>query len=117
MTDQAITWNEETPPFKLSERAEAAWKRWAADAIDAGTLHSGTLNGFCQFVEALADCERLRETIERDGVLLESGSGAVKSHPALNTLEAAKRTAMQWAKEYALTGASAHAMSKPRRGG
>jgi len=72
------------PPAGLSEQAAETWRKvvtWPEDRISAGRLEA-----LRQAFVLRDDCEKLRSTIEREGMTKESArSGLSHRHPLLDS--------------------------------
>ena len=81
------------PPESLSEGAHQEWINLAPIVYELQTARTADLRAFRLLCEINADISALQDTIRKDGYTVEAGSGGRKGHPALASLEKARRHA------------------------
>jgi P27 family predicted phage terminase small subunit len=81
------------PPEGISEGARQEWNSLAKTLFELRTARPADLRLLELLCEILADISALEETIRTDGYTVEAGSGGRKGHPALASLEKARRQA------------------------
>ncbi|MEP7301716.1 MAG: phage terminase small subunit P27 family [Caldimonas sp.] len=89
-------------PRHLSAAAAAEWDRLAADLVALGTLTAADLRALELLVQTLDSCQTFAAAIERDGLLIESGGGAMKAHPGLAGLGTARAQARALLRDFGL---------------
>jgi len=81
------------PPDSMSEGGRREWHSLAKTLYELRTARPADLRLLELLCEILADISALEETIRKDGYTTEAGSGGKKGHPALASLEKARRQA------------------------
>jgi P27 family predicted phage terminase small subunit len=81
------------PPGTMSEGARQEWNSLAKTLYELRTARPADLRLLELLCEILADISVLEKTIRTDGYTVEAGSGGRKGHPALASLEKARRQA------------------------
>lgn len=81
------------PPDTMSAGAAQEWRTLAKQIYQLRTARPADLRLLELLCEILADISALQETIRKDGYTTEAGSGGVKGHPGLASLEKARRQA------------------------
>ncbi len=91
------------PPNTLSEDAREDWKLLATQIYQLRTARPVDLRLLEMLCEISADIRALQKTIRIDGYTIEAGSGGRKGHPALASLEKARRHAQNLLDLFGLT--------------
>jgi len=91
------------PPAGASERVRLAWSEVAPLIQSAGTLTAADLPALRLLAESLATAALAQETIDREGITVQSGNGSVKPHPALNAMDKARSQAHRLLNDFGLT--------------
>lgn len=82
------------PPETISEAARQEWLALIASVVLVERTRRVDLRSFDSMCEILADCRSLEAAaIHKEGYCVESGGGP-KPHPALRSLESARRQAV-----------------------
>jgi P27 family predicted phage terminase small subunit len=81
------------PPDGISEGARQEWHSLAKTIYELRTARPADLRLLELLCEILVDISVLEKTIRIDGYTVEAGSGGRKGHPALASLEKARRQA------------------------
>ncbi|WP_232435689.1 P27 family phage terminase small subunit [Burkholderia ubonensis] len=76
------------PPDGMSSRAAAEWDRVAPLVVSLGLLNASDLRALELLAETLATEAQLRETLDREGLTIATGTGGSKAHPALRDARA-----------------------------
>ncbi|WP_232429876.1 phage terminase small subunit P27 family [Burkholderia ubonensis] len=76
------------PPDGMSSRAAAEWDRVAPLVVSLGLLNASDLRALELLAETLATEAQLRETLDREGLTIATGTGGSKAHPALSDARA-----------------------------
>lgn len=91
------------PPAELDPLAAREWKSLAPILCETGVLTVADLRLLRMACELLADISRLEKVIRDEGLTVTSGSGAVKSHPALNALAQSRAQAARLLESFGLS--------------
>lgn len=83
------------PPPYLSEEAQSEWVLLAEIAVQMGTLTTADLRSLALLCEQLALEAELRQTLRREGLLVDAVGNGQKAHPAIRALEATRAGAMR----------------------
>jgi P27 family predicted phage terminase small subunit len=104
-------------PPHLTESATAAWQRFGALSLELGTLTQQDLPLLELLARTWAGICSLEAQLARDGLVIESDSGARKAHPALQALDRARGHAHRMLGDLGLTPVGREKISvQPRRG-
>lgn len=90
-------------PRTLSALAKKEWKQLAPVAFELGTLTNSDLRAFELLCEVLATETEARKVIQKDGIMISTGTGSHKSHPAVKIMEAARNQAARSLDSFGLT--------------
>jgi len=84
---------EEIPeaPESLSAGARVHWDELIPVIYDLKTARPADIPALVILCEARADLDNLQNAIREEGITTEAGSGGKKTHPALRSLEVARR--------------------------
>lgn len=72
-----------TPPKHLSASSKKLWRRIAEDYF-SGQGEDAALLVLTAGMEARDRCNQAREIVDREGMVVPTGTGSVKPHPAIN---------------------------------
>jgi len=101
-------------PAALSEGARQVWARLAPVCVEMGTLTSADGELFGILCQALADDAWARETLAREGRVVQSRtSGYLMPHPAIGIQRTAWATAMRLSQRFGLTPGDRAALRIP----
>jgi P27 family predicted phage terminase small subunit len=100
------------PPEGISEGARQEWNSLAKTLFELRTARPADLRLLELLCEILADISALEETIRTDGYTVEAGSGGHKGHPALASLEKARRQAQNLLDQFGLVPGT-HTLKAP----
>ncbi|WP_080429495.1 phage terminase small subunit P27 family [Burkholderia ubonensis] len=102
-----------SPPNCLSSRAVVEWNRVAPLVVSLGLLTVSDLRAFELLTETLATEAQLRETLDREGLTIATGSGGSKAHPALRALSDARAQAARLLDAFGLSPRGRQAIDAP----
>lgn len=91
------------PPKDLPDLARAEWLKLSRLLTNAGGLTELDLRAFRLLCEILATAEESRAIIEKDGMLISTGAGGFKAHPAIKVMEASRNQAARLLEQFGLT--------------
>lgn len=91
------------PLAGLSKEAKQEWQKLAPEAFTLGTLTQADLCAFALLCETLATEKDARAILKKDGLMLETGTGSQKGHPAIKVLETARGQAHRLLESFGLT--------------
>lgn len=99
---------EEMPeiPSGLSGGALKHWNDLMPVIFELGTARPADVPALVLLCEMRADLDALQDTIRKDGITTEAGSGGRKAHPALRSLEAARRQVLSLLDQFGLLAES-----------
>ena len=83
------------PPPYLSDEARPEWILLAEIAVQMGTLTMTDLRSMALLCEQLALETQLRQTLRREGLLVNAVGNGQKAHPAIRALESTRAQAMK----------------------
>ncbi|MDN7458178.1 MULTISPECIES: phage terminase small subunit P27 family [Burkholderia] len=101
------------PPAGMSSRAAAEWVRVAPLVVSLGLLSASDLRALELLAETLATEVRLRETLDREGLTIATGTGGSKAHPALRALSDARAQAARLLDAFGLSPRGRQAIDAP----
>lgn len=101
------------PPDSLSSRAAVEWERVAPLVVSLGLLTASDLRAFELLAETLATEAQLRETLDREGLTISTGTGGSKAHPALRALSDARAQAARLLDAFGLSPRGRQAIDAP----
>ncbi|OMG74906.1 phage terminase small subunit P27 family [Burkholderia ubonensis] len=101
------------PPDGMSSRAAAEWKRVAPLVVSLGLLTASDLRALELLAETLATEAQLRETLDREGLTIATGSGGSKAHPALRALSDARAQATRLLDAFGLSPRGRQSIDAP----
>jgi P27 family predicted phage terminase small subunit len=81
------------PPKNLSKAAKSEWNRLAPIAHRLGYLADSDLRSFALLCETLATEGIARAEVVAAGMTVSTGTGGLKPHPAIRTMETARAQA------------------------
>ncbi len=93
-------------PDTLSHGARQEWVTLAKQIYQLQTGRPADLRSLELLCEVLAEISVLQETINSEGYTVEAGSGGRKGHPALTSLERARRHAQNLLDKFGLVPGS-----------
>ncbi|ABK08072.1 MULTISPECIES: phage terminase small subunit P27 family [Burkholderia cepacia complex] len=101
------------PPDSLSLRAVIEWQRVAPLVVSLGLLTASDLRALELLAETLATEAQLRETLDREGLTIATGTGGSKAHPALRALSDARAQASRLLDAFGLSPRGRQAIDAP----
>ncbi|HDR8861634.1 TPA: phage terminase small subunit P27 family [Burkholderia territorii] len=101
------------PPDSMSSRAAAEWVRVAPLVVSLGLLSASDLRALELLAETLATEAQLRETLDREGLTIATGTGGSKAHPALRALSDARAQAARLLDAFGLSPRGRQAIDAP----
>lgn len=101
------------PPGSLSLRAVVEWKRVAPLVVSLGLLTASDLRALELLAETLATEAQLRETLDREGLTISTGTGGSTAHPALRALSDARAQAARLLDAFSLSPRGRQAIDAP----
>lgn len=101
------------PPPGMSSRAAAEWVRVAPLVVSLGLLSASDLRALELLAETLATEAQLRETLDREGLTIATGTGGSKAHPALRALSDARAQAARLLDAFGLSPRGRQAIDAP----
>ncbi|KVO50994.1 phage terminase small subunit P27 family [Burkholderia stagnalis] len=101
------------PPDGMSSRAAAEWDRVAPLVVSLGLLSASDLRALELLAETLATEAQLRETLDREGMTIATGTGGSKAHPALRALSDARAQAARLLDAFGLSPRGRQAIDAP----
>src|SRR5688572_4862487 len=90
-------------PPELPEAARKAWREIGERAVSLRVLTDYDLPLLAIAARSIGAVEELEAAVQRDGVILESGSGARKAHPAVAAAATARALAVKCLGELGLS--------------
>ncbi|HDR9189141.1 TPA: phage terminase small subunit P27 family [Burkholderia cepacia] len=100
-------------PDGMSSRAAAEWDRVAPLVVSLGLLSASDLRALELLAETLATEAQLRETLDREGLTIATGTGGSKAHPALRALSDARAQASRLLDAFGLSPRGRQAIDAP----
>ncbi|WP_254608128.1 phage terminase small subunit P27 family [Burkholderia lata] len=101
------------PPAGMSSRAATEWVRVAPLVVSLGLLSGSDLRALELLAETLATEAQLRETLDREGLTIATGTGGSKAHPALRALSDARAQAARLLDAFGLSPRGRQAIDAP----
>ncbi|MFP3506525.1 phage terminase small subunit P27 family [Burkholderia sp. SIMBA_062] len=101
------------PPDGVSYRAATEWTRVAPLVMSLGLLTASDLRALELLAETLATEAQLRETLDREGLTIATGSGESKAHPALRALSDARAQSARLLDAFGLSPRERQAIDAP----
>lgn len=101
------------PPAGMSSRAATEWVRVAPLVVSLGLLSESDLRALELLAETLATEAQLRETLDREGLTIATGTGGSKAHPALRALSDARAQAARLLDAFGLSPRGRQAIDAP----
>lgn len=100
-------------PRALSAHARDAWRTFGGQALELGTLSKFDCGLLELLARTWASTVELEQQLSRDGLVLESESGAKKAHPGLQALDRARALAHRLLGDLGLTPPGRERVSLP----
>ena len=99
---------EEIPeiPAGLSDGALKHWNNLMPVIFELGTARPADIHALVLLVEMRADLDALQDTIRKEGITTQAGSGGKKAHPAMRSLEATRRQVLSLLDRFGLLAES-----------
>jgi P27 family predicted phage terminase small subunit len=91
------------PPESLSTAARAHWDELIPTIFDLKTARPADIPVLILLCEARSDVDALQVTLRAEGFCTTSAAGSKKSHPAVRTLENARREVLGLMDRFGLT--------------
>ena len=99
---------EEMPeiPAGLSDGALKHWNNLMPVIFELGTARPTDIPALVMLCEMRADLDLLQDTIRKEGITTVAGSGGRKAHPAMRSLEVARRQVLSLLDQFGLLAGS-----------
>ncbi len=93
-------------PAGLSDGARKHWDDLMPVIFELGTARPADIPALVLLVEMRADLDALQDTIRKEGITTQAGSGGKKAHPAMRSLEVARRQVLSLLDQFGLLAES-----------